>query len=383
MKKLCFLILILFGFGCSKEKELIKGKLEDFVSSEVSFERDAETGYMGFLGTVNYQSKEVVYTEWNGLFEFYDSKTGRKLGIFQIPKEGPMSLKGGISAAKAFNRSVLIATNFLGNTQVYKGDSLFTSFKLDMSHLDASGYFSMPMRGNALHQISDREYELTVDPFNFMSFRTGEDGLDLNFGAWIAKFDEEGNWICKTDFKAPYDESYVNSSLSGKMVRMVEDGKSWAMFSYSDSLFQIENCKVVERLKLPSVTPIIYYPEKHVGDKNGGSWERPDNGALNTGLVHDQFSGLNVRMTLIKQVKPNPEVIDPRQRMFLDENTYLLLIYDQEWNLRGELEINYSTGTRFENIFSTSEGLFINKPEQKSEDEYEFYKIDLSRFGDN
>jgi len=78
------------------------------------------------------------------------------LGIFQIPKEGPMSLKGGISAAKAFNRSVLIATNFLGNTQVYKGDSLFTSFKLDMSHLDSSGYFSMPMRGNALHQISDR-----------------------------------------------------------------------------------------------------------------------------------------------------------------------------------------------------------------------------------
>ena len=104
-----------------------------------------------------------------------------------------------------------------------------------------------------------------------MFFRTDEDGLDLNFGAWIAKFDEEGNWVCKTDFKAPYDESYVNSSLSGKMVRMVEDGKSWAMFSYSDSLFQIENCTVVKRLKLPSVTPIIYHPERFVGDRNGGS----------------------------------------------------------------------------------------------------------------
>jgi len=87
-------------------------------------------------------------------------------------------------------------------------------------------------------------------------------------------------------------------------------------------------------------------------------------------------------MTLINQVRPNPEVIDPRQKMYLDENTYLLLVYDQEWNLRGEPEINYPTRTRFENIFSTSEGLFINKPEQKSEDEYEFYKIDLSRFGD-
>jgi len=95
-----------------------------------------------------------------------------------------------------------------------------------MSHLDASGYFLMPMRGNVLHQISDREYELKVDPFNFMSFRTDEDGLDLNFGAWIAKFDEVGNWIFKTDFKAPYDQSYINSSLSGKMVQMMEDGKS-------------------------------------------------------------------------------------------------------------------------------------------------------------
>ncbi len=382
MKHFIFLFLVLLSFSCTKPKEPIIGKLEDFISGEMSFERDIETGFMGFRGTVDYKGNEVAYTAWNGLFKFFDPKTGRKVGSFEIPKEGPMSLKGGPHEAKAFNESIILATNTLGNANIYKHDSLVQSFRLDMSDLESNTFFSFPMSGNALHQIAPSQYELSFNPFDAMAHRMGKDGFDLNFSTWVLKFDENGNMLCKTDFKAPYDESYVNSSIASAMVRMVENGNSWLMFSFSDSLFQIKDCEVVNRLKLESITPLTYLPDKYEGNKNRGAWKLEENGSMNSHLVHDISSGLNVRLTLVKHRESDPEISDPRQRMYLDENTYLLLIYDSKWQLRGELEILYPSGTRFENLFSTSEGLFINKPEQKSEDEYEFYKIDLSRFTD-
>ncbi|MEB2776939.1 hypothetical protein SYJ56_16605 [Algoriphagus sp. D3-2-R+10] len=382
MKKQYLLFLIPVFFACSKEKEPIQGNLEDFVSGEMSFERDSETGFMGFRGTVNYKSKEAVYTQWNGIFMYYDPKTGRKLGSFEIPTEGPMSLKGGTHISKSFDELTIVATNHTGFTNVYKGDTVFSSFQLDMSDLESNTSFSFPMSGNALHQVADNEYEVTFNPFDFVALYNDENTIDLDFSAWIVKFDELGKWICKTDFRAPYDESYANSSQAAEMVRMVESGNSWAMFSYSDSLYRIKDCQVVERIKLTSLTPVTYFPDQLIGDKSGGSWERPQGGALNLHLIHDSSSGMYVRMTLVKQLKPDPDTNDPRQRLYLDENTYLLLIYDSEWNLRAELEMIYPQGTRFENIFSTSEGLFINKPEQESEDAYEFHKIDLSQFAD-
>ncbi|UZD22264.1 hypothetical protein PBT90_02235 [Algoriphagus halophytocola] len=382
MKHLFQFLFVLLLFSCSKEKEPIQGKLEDFISGEMSFERDAETGFLGFLGTVDYQSKEAAYTESIGAFNYYNPTTGRKIGSFEIPAEGPMSLKGRVHISKSFDENTVVAANTLGYTNVYKDDTLYSSFQLDMSDLESNTFFSFPLSGNALYQVAPGQYEITFNPFDFMAQRMGKNGFDLTFSSWIVKFDEEGNWLCKTDFKAPYDESYANSSQASSMVRMVENGNSWGMFAYSDSLYQIKDCKVVKRIKLPAVSPMTYFPDKYEGDKNKGSWERPEDGAINYRLVHDQPSGMFVRLTQIKERRPDPDFKDPHKRMYSDEKTFLLLIYDSEWNLRAELEVTYPSGTRFENLFSTSEGLFINKPEQASEDEYEFYKIDLSQFAD-
>lgn len=380
MKPFVLLFIAIVFFSCTKNHEVIQGSLEDFVSGEMSFERGVEAGFMGFQGSVNYQGKEAAYTEWNGIFKFFDPKTGRKIDEFQIPKEGPGSIKGGAHIAKSFDNSTLVATNTTGNAIVYKNKSVSAQFRLDMNDLESNTFFSFPMSGNALHQVSNDEYELTFNPFDFMAHRMGKNGFDLNFTSWILKFDDQGNWLCKTDFKAPYDETFANSSQASAMVRMVENGNSWAMFSYSDSLYQIKDCQIIERRKLQSMTKITYSPDKYVGNKNQGTWEIPDNGGLNLRLVHDIPSGLHIRMTNIERRKSNSDEKDPRKRMYLDENTYLLLIYDSEWNLLGELKAVYPQGTRFENLFSTSEGLFINKPDQESEDEYGFYKIDLSRF---
>ncbi|WP_425637774.1 hypothetical protein ACPUEN_20520 [Algoriphagus yeomjeoni] len=382
MKHLYLLLLVFTFFACSKEKEPIQGKLEDYVSGEMSFERDAETGFMGFQGSIIKDGNEMAYTKWNEIFSFYDVKNGRKIATYVVPREGPMAFKGMPEVGGLLADGGLFVTSSTGFTNIYKIDTLTLSYMRDMEEYEPDKYLYLADMRNAFHELADGKYELTFNPFEFMAFREGRDGLDLSFKSWIGEFDGEGKLLCKSDFKAPYDESYSQSSSGGKLVRMVAEGKSWVMFPYSDSLYQIKNCMVISRRKLPKLTPFPYYPDVYVGDRNRGSWERPDDGALNLHLIHDLYSGLNVRMTLVKDKKGNTEIKDPRQRMFLDEKTYLLLIYDSEWKLRAELEIVYPTGTRFENIFSTSEGLLINKPEQKSEDEYEFYKIDLSGFAD-
>jgi hypothetical protein len=214
-----------------------------------------------------------------------------------------------------------------------------------------------------------------------MGFREGKDGLDLEFGSWIGVFDDEGNWICKSNFKAPYDDTYKNSAQGGKLVRMVDKGNSWLMFPYSDSLYQIKNCEIIRQLKLESNSRVQYLPEKSEGDAKSGTWTQPEDGALNSHLLRDLHSNHYVRLVRLKEKRNQPEITDVRQRLFLNEVTYLLLIYDLDWILKAELEMTYPAGSRFENLFATSRGLFINKPMQASEDEYEFLKIDLTGAG--
>jgi hypothetical protein len=363
----------------STNKEVVQGKLEDFVSSEVSFERDIESGYLSFQEPIFYRGREAVYTKWNGRLHFYDPTSGRKISTFQIPTEGPNAMKGSAEIAKVFENDLVMATNATGLTHIYRDGSLSNSFTRDIQSYEPKGYLYFPDNQNALHQIAPNQFEITFNPFNPMGFREGKDGLDLEFRSWVGVFDQNGDWICKSNLKAPYDDTYRNSAQGGKLVRMVDKGNSWLMFPYSDSLYQIKNCEIIRRLKLESKSRVQYLPEKFEGDARSGTWTRPADGALNSYLFRDLHSNNYIRLVHLKEKRDQPEITDIRKRLFLNEVTYLLLVYDLDWNLKAELEMTYPAGSRFENLFTTSQGLFINKPEQKSEDEYEFYKIDLSR----
>lgn len=374
------LVLVFFACGSEKEKVIFQGDLKDLFIDSLSFERELGVGYMGFHGATVLNGKEVAYTKWNEIFQFFDIKTGRIVDKFLVPLEGPRAIKGMAEIGVFDSKGRLLVTNSSGFTNVYEGDSLIKSYKRDMDSYDTMRYLYSNDSRNAIHFLDNGNYELTFNPFEFMAFRDGRDGLDLDFISWVGEMDVDGNWHCQSNFKAPYDESYSQSSQGGKLIRMVGNGDSWLMFPYSDSLYQIKNCQVINRIKLNSVTPLIYQPEKYEGDRNSGSWVWPEEAPSNLYLIDDISTDLYIRWIRLKEKRNKPEVQDPRKRMFTDERTYLMLIYDSEWNLKGELKMVYPIGTRFENLFSTSEGLFINKPEQTSEDEYEFYKIDLSKF---
>lgn len=57
----------------------------------------------------------------------------------------------------------------------------------------------------------------------------------------------------------------------------------------------------------------------------------------------------------------------------------VLSIYSRKWDALGDYFIDFEGPISLENWFLNSDGLFINKPDQPNEDEYGFYRIDLSK----
>jgi hypothetical protein len=114
---LLFSVALLVGCTSSSTQEAYHGQLEDFVVGEMSFERGAESGHLSFQEQIVYRGKEVIYTKWNGILHFYDPASGRKISTFEIPKEGPTSIKGTAEVAKVFENDMVMATNATGITQ--------------------------------------------------------------------------------------------------------------------------------------------------------------------------------------------------------------------------------------------------------------------------
>jgi len=303
MKTIFPALFLLLFISCSSEtsKQAYQGNLEEFFKEEMSFERDLGSAYLSFQEPVMYRGKETIYSKWNDVLIFFDPVSGRKISTFNIPKEGPQGIKGGTEIAKVFDNGAVMVTNSTGMTNLYQDGQLSSSFRRDIESYEPKGYLYFPDNRNALHQISEDRFEVTFNPFNPMGLREGKDALDLEFRSWIGTYDQGGNLQCKSNFKAPYDESYKNSSNGGELVRMVDQGNSWLMFSYSDSLYQIKNCEVVTRLKLDSRSPIHYLPEKFEGDSRSGTWTLPENGALNTHLLRDIRSNTYVRLVRLKE----------------------------------------------------------------------------------
>ncbi|MDG1275955.1 MAG: hypothetical protein P8O16_01660 [Algoriphagus sp.] len=119
-------------------------------------------------------------------------------------------------------------------------------------------------------------------------------------------------------------------------------------------------------------------------EQNGKNkkWRNNPESASNSALLFDSVNQLYVRNVVVKTEETQPEITDIRKRQGLNKRTHLILIYDLDWKLKAELEISYDVGQTGGQMISSNGWILISKPEQKSEDEYEFYKIDLSRFGD-
>ncbi len=383
MKKLFTLLALILAFACSERKseEIYQGKLEDFISGSFIIEKDSTTSRLDFQKIIDYDGKRFFVSKEDQGYSLFNAVTGKKEFTFKIPKEGPLSLKGHAIAYQVFDGNEFIAVSSQGNVKKYINGEEVKGMSLDWTNYQEKMLIQMSDTDDNFLKIDSNRYQLFNNPFDIFN---DEKSVDLDYREWVVEFDLEEGWVCASDFKAPLGEEFSNSTSASHM-KSVYNGdlnEFYLMFSPSDTLYQIHNCNVLRKIGLESVTEFKYLPGLFEQNGRNRNWRGNPASAGNASLNYDSHNQLYIRMVLAKTEETQPEITGIRERTGLNKFTFLILVYDLEWKLKAELELFYDAGQSSGNIIVSKEGFFIPKPEQESEDAYEFYKIDLSRFGD-
>jgi hypothetical protein len=380
MRKILFGLLIFGFFSCGDiiRDEIFQGKLEDFVVDEFILEKDSTTKRINLQKQITYNDELFFLSKEEKGYSLFNASSGKKTYSFTIPDEGPLSLRGYPIASQGFDNSEFVAVSSTGNVKMYIDGDQRSEINLDWSAYDELPIIQMSDNKDNFRKIGDGHFQLVNNPTNPFA----ESYVDINFGKWITEFDLKDGWICTSSFSSGLGEEFSNSSSAANLISVhnPNNDEFYVMFSPSDSLFQIKNCEVVRKLKLTSLSRFDYLPGIYEKIGRNRSWRSNPKSAANTDLAYDPINELYLRMVKAKTEESRPEVTDIRFRQGLNKNTYLMLVYNSKWELKAELEIIYDIGQTIGNLIPTPEGIFIPKPEQKSEDEYEFYKIDLSKF---
>jgi hypothetical protein len=384
MKKLLTLLVLISVLACSERKseEIYQGKLQEFVSGSFIIEKDSTTGRLDFQKIIDHDGKRFFVSREDQGYSLFNAVTGKKEFTFKIPKEGPLSLKGHAVAYQVFDGNEFIAVSSQGNVKKYISGVEVKEMSLDWTDYQEKMLIQMSDTNDNFIKIDSNRYQLFNNPFDIFN---DEKSVDLDYREWVVEFDLEEGWVCASDLKAPLGEEFSNST-SASHLKSVYNGnlnQFYLMFAPSDTLYQIQNCKVLRKIALESVTEFKYLPGLYEQNGRNKNWKNNPTSAGNTSLNYDSNNELYIRMVLMKTEETQPEIKDIRERTGLNKSTFILLVYDLGWRLKAELELFYDAGQSSGNIIASKEGIFITKTEQKSEDEYEFYKIDLSRFGDN
>ncbi|WP_288373797.1 hypothetical protein [uncultured Algoriphagus sp.] len=380
MKKILFGLLILGFFSCGEvdSNKIFQGKLEDFVVDEFILKKDSTTKRINLQKQITYNEEHFFLSKDEKGYSLFSASNGEKNHSFTIPDEGPISLNGYHIASQGFDNSEFVAISSTGNVKMYIDGDQRAEINLDWSAYDELPMIQMSDKKDNFRKIEEGHFQLVNNPTNPFA----ENYVDVNFGNWIAEFDLRDGWICTSDFSSGLGEEFSNSSSAANLISVHNpiNDEFYVMFSPSDSLFQIKNCEVVRKLKLTSLSRFDYLPGIYEKNGRNRSWRSNPKSAANTDLAYDPINELYLRMVKVKTEESRPEVTDIRLRQGLNKNTYLMLVYNSKWELKAELEIIYDIGQTIGNLIATPRGVFIPKPEQKSEDEYELYKIDLSKF---
>ncbi|MEX2565003.1 MAG: hypothetical protein WD431_03600 [Cyclobacteriaceae bacterium] len=130
----------------------------------------------------------------------------------------------------------------------------------------------------------------------------------------------------------------------------------------------------MESFHLPSSLSYNYIPTEATLLKGvETAYILPKEGPKHIFLVYDPFRDLFLRATKIRESGRG-------ETKFTRTKHYLLAIFTSDFVPVGEYFFDFEGSLDLENWFIAKKGLFINKPEQKTEDFYEFWQIDLSTF---
>jgi hypothetical protein len=390
-----FVLLILFlALACSEKKpqEIYQGKLEELIVGDFGLIKDSLTKNFWNLRIVTEGDSEfILYTKSASKFKgwafiFASTQTGKEVRRIEIPTEGPEAIKAGVLLNIVPSISNVFIINYLGDIADYnesgKQASFYSFEGMRKSATESLGFTNY----GGLITYCDSTIQMGRNPNRSVNSKSNigpgelKTEFSIDFNEWLISVDLKSGTVKKSIFKIPDGyEVFKNDPTSTRLYGAFDSqrDKTYLMWPGSSQIFILKKLELLEKITPKSKVEFNYLPAETIPwGANATVYQLPKEGSQNIFLLFDSSKDLIIKCTKINESGVS-------ETNFERTKHYVLSIYSGDWEPKGEYFFDFETELEVENWFLTSEGLFINKPKQKSEDEYEFWKIDLSRFGDN
>lgn len=385
---------LLFSCGAEKEEEICQGKLEELIVGDFTFYKDSLTKTVDGITVVKDGGEEYVFTTTRALqfrgwaFVFSNLETGKELKRIEIPTEGPNSMKGG-AYYLPLSLGRILAINPHGWIGTYDANGIKIS-ELE-NELNQSTQFERMLRletrkGLMYFQFPYLQFgQDPSHPSNLSSLNKssgpGEmrSTFPLDFSTWLTRVNVESGEIEYSEFGIPEGYEAFEGDMTATQLLGAYDGKRdvfYLAWPYSKEIYVLNGLELQRKVQAKSSIDFNFLPSEIIPWGGGWTvWALPKEASQNIFLVYDEYRDLILKCTKINESGVG-------ETNFERTKHYVFSVYNGDWELKGEYTFDFENEVEVENWFITSEGLFINKPAQASEDEYEFYKIDLSKFVD-
>ncbi|MBT0811823.1 hypothetical protein KIH41_11095 [Litoribacter ruber] len=372
-----------------EESSIYQGKLEELIVGDFVLVKDDLTKQFHDLQVTDHFGQEFLYyrsgtEKFKGsAVKFHETVNGGKVFQIDIPVEGPNALKGYLNRLYPEGLSKLHGVSFGGYVGEYDSIGNLTHQILSELNMPTSREDFIQMENRkGLFQYKDGWLQIGLNPSSTLMSdpkeRLATSRFPLGFQKWLAWINVETGEVNFSDFTAPSGYKVFENDMTSTYLYGAFDSERklyYLGFPYSDTLFQIKNQKLISKVKPEVGVAYNFIPSEVIPwGESFTVWAQPKEASAHLFLLYDKTHDLFVRATKIKESGEG-------EMKFERTKHYVLSIYSGDWEPKGEYFFDYKGRLDLENWFLTSQGLFLSKPEQPNEDEYEFYRVDLSRFG--
>ncbi|WP_200980177.1 hypothetical protein [Echinicola sp. 20G] len=311
------------------------------------------------------------------LVRIYEVGSSKLISEIPIPYEGPEALKGGRGANYYVLKDLnVLLVGSLGYLAMYDQGKKIREWNVDLNlPTTKESYIKLSTRKGLM--VKQGEWlQVGQNPMNFMKFREPDGGLPkvefpLDFTHWLTQVNLKTGQVRHTDFIVPggYDEFKEDVSATGVIGTLdTKRGEYYLGWPYSDTLYKLNGVKLVEKIGLTTSMDFNYKPKERIGNV----YVLPKDGTQHVFLHYDNINDIFLRVSKVRESGVGETKAERTKH-------YSLQVFSETWKPLGEYSFEFSGEIEVENWFISNGCLYINKPEREIEDEYEFYRIDLSR----
>lgn len=381
-------LAILYSCTESVQDEIYQGNLNELGNGNFILEKDSTTKYIHNLQVIQADGKDLLIlstaaSNFEGVANrFYDLSNGELIHQIGIPKEGPESLKGGAGYKLVVSTNKIVALSPLGYFGMYdslgkKTEERKVELNLPRNRED---YVSLEAR-KGLMVLENEWLQIGQNPSNSMKFFDPKERLmkaefPLGFNTWLSQINVKTGEVRHSDFFIPGGYEKFQNDVTATYLMGAFDSKRedyYLAWPYSDTIYHLKGLKLEKKFMPVSSVGYNFIPSEVIPwGETYTVWALPKEASEHVFLLYDQSKDLFVRLSKTHESGAG-------ETKFERTKHYVLSVYSGEWESLGDYFFDFQGELDVENWFLTSKGLFINKPEQPNEDEYEFYSIDLSR----